>query len=185
MKTFGKTLILATAAAATFATVVPAMAQGMGNGPDRVPPLFAETDTNHDGVISRAEFDAKHDEQFKKFDRDGNGSISLQEMKDAREKMMEQRGDRRGDRGKHGDFAKRDGHHGKMKPRERDAGQLQRLLELVDSNGSGGVTQDEVTAFFKKLDANGDGTVTVAETRDGMRTIMRDARAGGPGNPAK
>jgi hypothetical protein len=75
----------------------PALADGHGAGghssgeksgkKDR----FAAVDTNSDGKISRAEFIAVAEKRFAKMDKDGNGSLSKEEMKP-----------RKGKRGKNG-----------------------------------------------------------------------------------
>jgi len=42
--------------------------------------FFDQIDTNHDGVISRAEYQAWVDSRFAKFDTNGDGSIDAQEI---------------------------------------------------------------------------------------------------------
>ncbi|WP_404383482.1 EF-hand domain-containing protein [Caenispirillum salinarum] len=196
MKTFGKTLMIATAAV-TLAAAAPALAQGMDSGSDGVPPRFAAADTDNDGAVSRAEADAMHAERFQKADADGDGTITAQEMQAARAEMraemMEQRGGmgRHGGMqggqhgmhgamhgGMHGGYGKHGGGHGMKNMHGGGTAKLQRLLEVMDTDGSGAVSQEELLARFKDLDANNDGAVTVAEARDGMRATMRDARSG-------
>ena len=48
-----------------------------------------KVDTNGDGLVSKEEFLAKHEEMFNKMDADGNGSLTPEEMKEARGKMKE------------------------------------------------------------------------------------------------
>ncbi|EKV27106.1 hypothetical protein C882_2035 [Caenispirillum salinarum AK4] len=192
MKTFGKTLMIATTAA-TLAAAAPALAQGVGSGPDGVPPRFAAADTDNDGAVSRAEADAMHAERFQKADADGDGTITVQEMQAARAEMRAEMMDQRGGMGRHGgmqgghsgmhggmhgNYGKHGGHHGMKDMHGGGTARLQRLLEVMDTDGSGAVSQEELLARFKELDTNDDGAVTVAEARDGMRAIMREARTG-------
>jgi len=44
--------------------------------------MFKKVDANEDGIITRAEFDAKMDKKFTKMDIDGNGELTLEEMKE-------------------------------------------------------------------------------------------------------
>lgn len=55
--------------------------------------MMEKIDTNKDGKISKAEFDAHHEEKFKKMDADGDGFVTKEEKKDAYKKMKEKRGD--------------------------------------------------------------------------------------------
>lgn len=41
---------------------------------------FSETDTDHDGTISKDEFRAMTDKQFEEMDADHDGTVSKQEM---------------------------------------------------------------------------------------------------------
>lgn len=49
--------------------------------------MMEKIDTNGDGVISKAEFMAAHEEKFTKMDTDGNGELSADELKAARDHM--------------------------------------------------------------------------------------------------
>jgi Ca2+-binding EF-hand superfamily protein len=166
MKTFGKTLMIA-ATAATVAVATPVLAAGMGGGMDGRMPGFLAADTDKDGAISRAEADALHAERFSTADADGDGTITRDEMRAMRAAMH---GDRMG--GRHGMMM--DGKH----HRAQGGMMLQRVLEVMDTDGSGAVNQEELLAHFKTLDSNGDGAVTVQEMRDGMRAEMQKQRQG-------
>lgn len=48
-----------------------------------------QLDTNGDGDISKAEFDAHHAKKFEKMDADGNGVVSKDELKASKAKMKE------------------------------------------------------------------------------------------------
>jgi hypothetical protein len=51
--------------------------------------MFKDVDTNGDGSISRAEFDAFHAKRFKEMDANGDGKITLDEMKAEHKKILE------------------------------------------------------------------------------------------------
>lgn len=51
--------------------------------------MMEKVDTNGDGMISKEEFMARHEEQFAKMDADGDGNLTKDEMHSAREKMMD------------------------------------------------------------------------------------------------
>jgi Ca2+-binding EF-hand superfamily protein len=51
--------------------------------------MMEKVDTNGDGMISKDEFLARHEEMFDKMDTDGNGSLTPEEMKEARGEMRE------------------------------------------------------------------------------------------------
>ena len=53
------------------------------------PMMGKMADTNHDGVITRAEFDAGVEAHFARVDTNGDGTISPEERKAAHEKMRE------------------------------------------------------------------------------------------------
>ncbi|HPF78407.1 MAG TPA: EF-hand domain-containing protein [Alphaproteobacteria bacterium] len=103
-----KKLLLLTAAGLVL-QATPVLAQphegGPGDGPRGPGKMFEKHDANGDGVISEAEFLASAKEKFAEMDKDGNGSISQEEVKasheERREKMKEMRDkwkEKRGDR---------------------------------------------------------------------------------------
>jgi hypothetical protein len=69
-------------------------------GYDRGAKMFEKMDTDGDGQISRAEFDAFHGERFNKMDANSDGYITTEEAAAVREewkeKMKERRGERKG-----------------------------------------------------------------------------------------
>lgn len=71
---------------------------GKHEGP-RGEKMMERIDTDGDGVISKAEFMAKHEEKFTQMDTNGDGSLSKDEMEAAHAKMKD----------------KWKGHKGKMK----------------------------------------------------------------------
>lgn len=110
-------------------------------------------DTNHDGFISKAEFDAmprtlnlqaeKRDHLFKRLDKNGDGKLSREELGQL------------------------------VKPHDGPGLKMQRLWEL-DTDKSGGISFEEFKmgqffmklsperqkAIFRHLDADGDGMIT-------------------------
>lgn len=52
---------------------------------DKGAKMFEKMDTDGNGEISKAEFDAHHAEKFTKMDIDGNGSVTKEEAQTARE----------------------------------------------------------------------------------------------------
>ncbi|MEQ1490106.1 MAG: hypothetical protein ABL932_06100 [Terricaulis sp.] len=100
-----------------------------------------QSDSNNDGVVTRAEFDSGRAAQFARLDADNNGQL-------AREEMRAERGEHRGRRGGH-----RGGPGGGF--------------EGPDANNDGNITRDEFLArpiqMFDRLDANHDGVISAAE----------------------
>lgn len=145
-----KKLLIAGAAAALLLGVAGgAIAQAQdepgshhGHGPDGrhggPGAMLMEADANHDGVITRAEFDAQRTAMFARLDTDSNGQISRDEMRAGRAR-----------------------HHGEGAP--DGAGFISRL----DSNHDGRVTREEFlarpNAEFDRLDANHDGALVAGE----------------------
>jgi Ca2+-binding EF-hand superfamily protein len=152
---------------------------------------FAKLDANKDGKVDEgdraAHRKAKADAMFAAADTDRNGSISRAEFDAAGEARQAKRAERRaamaerrggGDHG-HGFHGKRGGRGG------------ERLLAMVDSNGDKAVTAAEMRtaalARFDRIDANKDGQVTAEERAAmcGQRGEGRrgEGRRGGAGAP--
>lgn len=144
-----------------FAAAAPqAQAQGgmMGHGPmmsqghrgDWM--LFDEMDANHDGVVTKREFDAYHANWFKELDANHDGKISREEL---------------------------DAFHQKWA--ERLQSRFKQRFDAADSNHDGALSREEarsmpfVARYFDEIDANHDGKVTMAE----IEAAHRDMR--GPG----
>lgn len=58
-----------------------------GMGHKKGPKMLERIDTNGDGKVSKAEFDASHAERFSKMDANGDGFLEKNEMKSARKAM--------------------------------------------------------------------------------------------------
>ncbi len=139
-----KKILLVAAGAAVLATGACGLAQAQ-NGPEDRPGHHGifDSDSNNDGVLTRAEFNTGREALFARLDTDRNGQLS-------REEMHAQRGEHRG--GRRGD------HRG---------GPLGGGLEGADANNDGNITREEFLArpiqMFDRLDANHDGVISAAE----------------------
>lgn len=161
-----------------------ALRHGDMHGPDAKGPVtrtevmtkvqerFAKVDTNKDGAITRAEFDAhraamkteweakraeRRAEHFATLDTDKSGQLSKDEFS-ARRPDRAERGHHRGHRGMH---------HGRMGMGMGKMGGD--WFDRLDANKDGRVVFAEAQAIplrmFDKADANKDGTVTPEERK--------------------
>lgn len=145
---------------------------------------FAEADTNKDGAVTKAEFDARmaakkqewqakraerRAEMFAKLDTDKNGQLSKDEFNTRPERPEGERG---GWKGHHG------GHHGGMM---FGMGRGGGWFERMDANKDGKVTLAEASAkpleMFDKADANKDGTLTPEERKAAHETMREEWKA--------
>jgi Ca2+-binding EF-hand superfamily protein len=108
---------------------------------ERAAKRFAEMDKNHDGKLERAEVPKMPDEVFARLDKDGNGSISREEMALA-----------------HGSGSDK-------AARER----LQRADKNHDGAISRDEAKAEVEARFASLDTNHDGVLSAEELKAAHR----------------
>jgi len=112
----------------------PASAQLMGGDPMSA---FEGADTNHDGLVTRAEFLASRNARFDKMDRNGDGFVS------------------------------RDDFGMILKLRPQAGQKLDAFIRQADGNGDGKVSRAELahapTPIFDMADANHDGQVDKAE----------------------
>lgn len=155
-----KTMFLVSFAALAGAIGLAAAQEGGPGG--RGQEHLAQVDTNHDGAISRAEFDAAHAAMFARLDANHDGQISAEEHRAHRgEHMGEHRGRRRGGDGEH-----RGDHEGGR-------------MAMLDANQDGSITRDEFLArpmqMFDRLDANHDGAIS-ADERSAARERMHERR---------
>jgi Ca2+-binding EF-hand superfamily protein len=101
--------------------------------------LFDRVDSDHDGMISKAEFDAERDRRFATADRDGDGRVTRAEFRAG----------------------------GAALRREWRQGDGTSALALRDLDGDGAVSKAEYLApsitSFERLDKNGDGKLDGAE----------------------
>lgn len=118
-----------------------------------------EMDTNGDGAISKKEFDAFHNEQFKKLDTNHDGKLTQDEM-EAMHDMHDKMGDmheRMRDSGKDPFDARFDetdiNHDGALSKDEAEIGMpmLFKRFDEIDANKDGKITKDEVVESMKKV----------------------------------
>ena len=137
------------AAVAALLVAGSASAQGWGGGHGGG--MMSRYDTDGDGKISLAEYEAAREKMFSRMDADNDGAISFAEI-DAMEQRMESMGNGRG-----GD---------RMKARMDQ-------LKAADANGDQSISSDEFKAAadaeFKALDTNGDGFIDAAEAAAMMK----------------
>jgi Ca2+-binding EF-hand superfamily protein len=137
--------------------------------------VFARMDVNKDGKIDQADRAARHAAMFDRMDADHNGQISRAEFDatgpGAHGPRGPEAGGPDGDRGpgKHGW-----GHRGGPGGGHRGGGMM--MGRMADADKDGTITQAEFTQAalqrFDRADANHDGTVT-KEERQAARQAMR------------
>ncbi|NHX28163.1 hypothetical protein HA397_29965, partial [Escherichia coli] len=160
--------------------------------------MMQRFDADNDGKISRDEFMAPMLERFAAADADGDGVLSAEELASVR--PMGQRGEHMGR--EHGEYMGRgddDDHHGgrhmhghgdddygrshmrdhdRMTPEQR-ADRAQRMLDMMDTDGDGALSAEELAAgpsaerAFSRLDADGDGNVTLEEFKAAKRSAAQ------------
>ena len=136
------TLTALVAAGAAFAA--PGSSAGTTPGPNAEPgqwrqQFFDKIDANHDGIISRAEYQAFVDGRFAKLDTNGDGVVNADEV--ATSPMAAERAERRAQ-----GFVRRydTTGSGEVSRADFEAKEMQRFDRM--SNGAGTVTEDQFTA---------------------------------------
>jgi Ca2+-binding EF-hand superfamily protein len=185
--------------------------RGAGDPEQRWKKMLENWDANNDGQISKDEFQGP-EQVFKILDRDGDGVITEQEGKQGGErrgdpeqrwKMLLERWDADGDgqlsreefQGPDQVFDVLDADGDGVITQEEHAQAQQRrgqrpdpatsLIQMMDEDGDGRVSQVEWMAFFAGADADGDGFMTLDELTGQMKKMARpEGPAGGaPGGP--
>ena len=116
--------------------------------------MFKSMDTNGDGTVSRAEFNAFHAKRFKQLDANKDGKITLDEMKGGHRQPR-----------------------GEMK--NNGTTHLDERFNAADANHDGGLDREEaqgmpmLSMYFDEVDANKDGKVTRQEYLDAMPLLHR------------
>ena len=147
---------------------------------EHVKTAFERVDTNHDGVVTRAEADAQHatmksksaerraerqGERFARLDTDRNGAVSRTEW-DAAGKQRIATADRKDGKAKAGHQRGGQQRHGMRHAGLHLAGPG---FDRLDTDKNGQVTLGEAQAarlaMFDRMDTNRDGTVTPEERR--------------------
>jgi len=139
------------AAAAGLAALGAATAIAAEAGPPRGPGgpggMALQSDSNNDGVITRAEFDASRAAQFTRMDANSDGQATREE----RRASMHRAGEERPQGGPQADRHSERGHR----------------LENIDANQDGQVTREEFlarpTQHFDRMDVNNNGVIEASE----------------------
>ncbi|XOV87117.1 MAG: EF-hand domain-containing protein [Pseudomonadota bacterium] len=110
---------------------------------------FEHLDADGDGQISRAEFDTPEARRFLDADGNGDGAVTLEEMRAHRAVRQAEM------------MAKQAEHRQKMEAR------MDKMFTEMDTNGDGAVTPDEAhNAAFARMDRDGDGYLTKREMKN-------------------
>jgi len=127
----------------------------------------------------KATYDRWRSDWVKKYDADGDGELSEEESKVAREKVAAEFRKLRDNWTSKWDADK----DGKLSDEERKVmresvrNRARQLRKEIDADGDGRITGQETQAFFKKLkktyDIDGDGTLSSEETRAMIQDQMR------------
>ena len=145
-------ILLATTAGGLFLVGAMAQAEDGRKGPRHDRDVFAEADTNGDGIISREEQAAMRDAAFARMDHDGDGYLTEQD----RAAMQVQREEKRNE------MRERARARGEQMREAREARQAE-----IDLNDDGVISREEFMAAenqkISRLDLNGDGNITKEE----------------------
>lgn len=168
-----KVLLAAGVAALLTAACSGANAEGRADHHGRGSAMFSAADSDNDGVITRAEFDAGRDAMFARMDANNDGQTTREEGHDAMRARFEGAHAERGDRPDRGDADAN--HDGSISRDEFLSGPASRFQEL-DKNSDGQLSQDERPerhsghhrggdrhGLMGEVDSNNDGSVTRAE----------------------
>lgn len=159
MKNSNRFMLLAGVLGLVLTAVPPAFAEG-GRGK-----MWQKADSNQDGAIDRAEFDALRSGHFARFDGDGNGAVTAAEIEAFIDKRHAEKAEEAAGKGRN---------HG------------ERMLKRLDTDGDGNITAVEWQASaekrFARLDANGDGKIEPSELPK-HRKKQSDAPAAAPVEP--
>lgn len=128
-------------------------------GARRFERVIARFDTDNDGKVTKAEFDARIEKMFARMDLDGDGRITDADLPP----MMRGR-----------DILKGNHFRGRRGP-----GRFLRFVRGADTNGDGVITKEEAMAVaakrFARFDRNGDGVVDKADI-EALKVEMMDYR---------
>lgn len=132
---------LTSGAVAGIGTAFAGANDGKGDGPGGRGPshMVQKLDTDKDGSVSKAEFQARRDADFAAADANKDGTVSPAEMKAYHERKIE----------------------------ERKAEMEKRQFDRLDANKDGKISKDEFESagMFDKLDKNKDGKISPDEMR--------------------
>ncbi|NGM46349.1 histidine kinase [Rhodobacter sp. SGA-6-6] len=117
---------------------------------------FDELDADKDGKVTEAEIRAWHDARFAAADADKNGTLSAEELTAMQVARMQ----------------------------ERLAVRSQKMIEKLDGNGDGQLSQEELAQMgkretpFQRADADGDGGVSKEEAQAAMGKAGKHGKRG-------
>ena len=158
-----KTLLALVALSAALTTNTHAQGRGQGRGPDGGfggpqggPPVFAALDANQDGELSASEI-KNAVAASKKLDSDGDGKLTMDEIRP-----------RRGEGGPgRGGFGQNEGRRRGQEGKGGGGRQMADRLMQADANGDNKVSKDELPERMQRLmgvlDTNKDGYITREE----------------------
>lgn len=105
-----------------------------------------EADSNKDGFVDKAEFQAMHDKHFSEMDTNKDGKLGKDEIKAAgKEKAMHEKGNRGFKKADKNEDGKLDKEEAKNQPR------ISKNFDKIDVDKDGTVDRDEVHNFMKDL----------------------------------
>jgi Ca2+-binding EF-hand superfamily protein len=114
--------------------------------------MFDEMDANHDGVVTKREFDDYHAKWFKELDANHDGKISREEL----EAFHQNRAQRMRDRFKQRFDAADANHDGALSREEAQSIPfVARNFDAIDANHDGKVTLDEIWAAHGNMGGPG------------------------------
>lgn len=138
---------------------------------DHMRQMMKGVDANKDGVITREEVEAAKKARFAEIDADGNGALSMDEMKAHHEAMKAEREAKKAERREK--MAERRGKmEGKKQSRESEH------FAKMDTDGDGAIKFEEFGRhdeedMFSRLDTDGDGRITEEERKAGHKKMRK------------
>ena len=142
-------------APAAYAQMGPGGHHGMGD-PDKGGPMFQEYDANGDGIVTKAEFEAKTAANFSEADVHHKGAITFEEFQDYAQKQMEKR--RQEMMKRH--FDKMDTNHdGKISAEEFKVG-TDKMFDWMDANHDGKIDASDRQQMHKRWEHRGKGDMS-------------------------
>lgn len=141
---------------------------------------FKEADTNGDGAVSHAEMMARVQAKFAEFDKNADGFIVLDElpkempMNEKRAKKLEKKKEKMEKRLKEKGVEDTDAFMKKMHERKPTR---MKFMARHDHDGDERLSVEEFGSkmihMFKRMDLNGDGTVTMEEAKEAKGKFMK------------
>ena len=136
----------------------PALAEAPGG-------LFKTADTNKDGVVDQAEFQASRDSWFAKLDTNKDGFVTSDELKAIGEQMRAKWQEKHPEQAQGG--TQGNGTQGTQPDASRGERMVQHVLAKVDADKDGKISKAEFdtesAGLFKRLDKNADGKIASDE----------------------